>query len=232
MELDDMNNIVALDEYRAAPAELLSEADHRIANHLGTVMAMIRTQARAVRQGPVVVHRERVGRILDEALMKIVAISHLHRRLAVTTESGSVDLGDLLIEFVDEIVTSLGLANRLHVRHTIGGRCLVTKEQASKLILITSEVVMNAVKYAHPTDIPIEMTVSCRMTEDGRPMVEIADDGTGLPEGFDTERDGGFGFRLIRNLTKKIGASLRIESDALGLSFHLVLPSAAAPASA
>lgn len=224
-----MSNVLAFEDYRPEPTDLSHEADHRIANHLSTLVAMIQTQISAVRKGPEMVSRDRVKTILSETIVKIVAISHLHRRLAAAPTTGAINLGNLLIESVDEIVSSLAVGERLRVRHNIGGGCSATAEQASMLVLIASEIVMNAVKYAHPTNVPIELTIGCTRGRDGSTSIEISDDGMGLPEGFDAETDGGFGFRLIRSLASKMGARLRIESDDLGLSFQLGLPASIAP---
>ena len=88
---------------------------------------------------------------------------------------------------------------------------------------------MNAVKYAHPSGVPVQMSIDCSRGADGNVVLEIADDGVGLPEGFDAERDGGVGFRLIRSLASQLGAKLEIESDSMGLAFRLRLPAAVSP---
>jgi two-component sensor histidine kinase len=83
---------------------------------------------------------------------------------------------------------------------------------------------MNAVKHAHPTGLPISFEIACTRSKDGGLVLEVGDDGIGLPEGFDTATDGGLGFRLIRALADKLNARLAIESDALGLQFRLRVP--------
>ena len=93
--------------------------------------------------------------------------------------------------------------------------------------LIVGEIIMNAIKHAHPTGLPVEISIVCARNAQGRIAVEIGDDGVGLPESFDTRRDGGTGFRLIRQLAGAIYADLEIDSDSLGTRFCLVLPSEA-----
>jgi len=84
--------------------------------------------------------------------------------------------------------------------------------------------VMNAVKYAHPTDLPTQITISCGRNAKGHMYLDVADDGVGLPENFDEKKDGGVGFKLIRGLTKQVGASLDVRSSSLGLLFRLTFP--------
>jgi two-component sensor histidine kinase len=87
---------------------------------------------------------------------------------------------------------------------------------------------MNAVKYAHPSGVGTQIHIDCSRAADGSTVIEIGDDGVGLPEGFDPQTDGGMGLRLIRALARGLGAKLKIESDSLGLSFFLTLPSGGA----
>jgi two-component sensor histidine kinase len=58
-------------------------------------------------------------------------------------------------------------------------------------------------------------------------VLRISDDGVGLPEGFDAEKDGGLGFRVMRSLAAEIGGELQIQSTHLGLTFRLSLPAGA-----
>ena len=90
--------------------------------------------------------------------------------------------------------------------------------------IMTSELVMNAVKHAHPTGIPVQISIGCRREANGRFTIEVGDDGVGLPEGSDAGMKGGIGFRLIRSLAQSLDAQLRIESDPLGLAFLITLP--------
>lgn len=54
----------------------------------------------------------------------------------------------------------------------------------------------------------------------------VSDDGIGLPEGFDPQKDGGLGFQVIRALCGEIGALLDVSSDTLGVTFRLTVPDA------
>jgi len=221
-----MTNVVSLEEFRPGSTELLHEANHRIANHLAMVVGLIQNQITAIRKGPEVIARDTASAMLREAAAKIFSVAHLHRRLAGYSHVSEIDLGELLIESVNEIVSTLAIGDRLTVRQMLGNNCIVSSEQASILALIVNEVVMNAIKYAHPAHMPDELTVSCTRTSDDRTLLEISDDGVGLPDGFDEHHDGGMGLKLIRSLAKRIGASVEIESDELGLGYRFSLPQA------
>jgi two-component sensor histidine kinase len=219
-----MSQVISFDRHQRAATEFATEASHRIANHLAMVVGMIQTQIAEVRRGPSLIRRDEVGDILRETAGKIVSVAHLHRRLAEQPQNGRIDVGDFLIEIVCELGTSLSLGDKLSVRQRLSAGCSVSTEQARILGLIVGEIVMNAVKHAHPTGIATGISIACANAKDGTLELEVCDDGVGLPEGFNSATDGGVGFGLIRTLARSLDAELRIESDDLGLCFHLAVP--------
>lgn len=225
-----MADIYKLADRGALAQELLRESNHRIANQLFLLVAMIHSQAVAVKKGPALLARDDASSMLAEMAARVIALAHLHRRLVDVPQAHEIDLPNLLIESCTELSKALALGERLRFRHALDSKCPVSAEQASVLSLLVGEIVMNAVKYAHPTGIPVEVTVACSVTRDGRSCVEISDDGVGLPEGFDERHNGGVGFKIIRSLAEKVGAELTTHSDDLGLSFSILLPSRETPA--
>ena len=100
--------------------------------------------------------------------------------------------------------------------------CVVLADQALSIGLIVAELLTNALKYGHPT----RLSIGCRRTVERMILVEVADDGTGLPAGFDPMTQGGFGLGLVRSLAKRLGAKLRFQSGRTGLRIRLVVPTA------
>jgi two-component sensor histidine kinase len=99
---------------------------------------------------------------------------------------------------------------------------MVRADQATPVALIVSELVTNALKYAHPTGVAGRIQVSCRSVGGGL-VVEVTDDGVGLSETFDPHTDGGLGFRVVRGLARQLGAKLVYESGGIGLTVRLLL---------
>jgi len=206
--------------------DMLREANHRISNHLTLLVGMVQTQASAIARGPEMLSREAARAMLQETVGKIVSVGHLHRRLADQPHKADINLCDYLLEACATLVSSLSLGERVSLVQRLTANCHVTPEQAQQIGLMVSEIIMNAVKHAHPTGIPVQIALACRREVNGRLTIEIGDDGVGLPEGADTSAKGGVGFKLIRSLAQALKADLRIESDSLGLSFLITLPPA------
>jgi two-component sensor histidine kinase len=203
----------------------LQEANHRIANHLAMLASTVQIQTSSLNRGPATLSRDEVKRMMQAVAGKIISVGYLHRRLANAPAGSDLDLADYLIEHSTNLISSLSLQNRVHVAHKLNSHCRIHADQAQALALIVSEILMNAVKHAHPTGLPVQIYFSCRRNADGGIALEVGDDGVGLPEEFDMDLDGGVGFKLIRSLADKLRAKLTIQSDSLGLSFHFRLPS-------
>jgi two-component sensor histidine kinase len=193
------------------------------------LVQMLRSQYRQVGSGPETLSRDEACEIIRDAMGKVAGIAHLHRLLADHAQADTIEIGDLLIAVIREVVSSLALRHRLRVTQKLSADCTVGKADAQKISMIVVEILMNAIKHAHPTGVPIEMRVACTPTNGGI-LLEFDDDGVGLPEGFNVHLDGGVGFKTIRMLARELGAALQIESDYLGLSFRLHLPLSSAAA--
>jgi two-component sensor histidine kinase len=223
-----MNAILAQSQYSPMPPapDLIAEANHRIANSLALLMSMVRMQSVAMKKGPQMLSHGEVRQMLDGVAARINAISQLHRILSHAGSDGAVSLKPHLREVTDALVAALSSPEQsVRVVHK-GGDCIVLMRQVQPIILILCEIFINAMKHAHPSGVPLVMTVDCTPSPDGHLVLSISDDGVGLPEGFNLA-NGGMGFKVIRSLAAEIGAEIQIQSGNLGLTCRLSLPASA-----
>jgi two-component sensor histidine kinase len=162
--------------------------------------------------------------VLREVEGRIEIVGRLHRLLAEGEQSDALNLGVYLKDVAEMAVSSLGYAERTELSHTSSPDCTVPAEQAILIGLIVGELVTNSLKYAHPTGIAGKISVGCRRTVEAIILVEVEDDGVGLPEGFDPMTQGCLGLHVVRSLAKQLGANPTFESDSLGLQVRLLVP--------
>lgn len=205
----------------------IAESNHRIANSLTLLVSMVRMQAQAAARRTDPVSPADIRLALEAVAARIGTIGQLHRMLSLLPQDGTASLRPHLCEVTDTLVQALSSPEQtVRVEHT-GDNCMVQMKYMQPLILIICEAFINAMKYAHPAGVPLVLTVGCRSSSDGHLIVDISDDGVGLPEGFDPYQKGGLGFRVIRSLAAEIDAELKIHSSELGLTFRLSIPAAA-----
>src|SRR5262249_36595020 len=89
--------------------------------------------------------------------------------------------------------------------------------------LAVSELLMNAVKYAHPTGVEGTVLIGCNRAGDAV-IVEVADDGIGFPEDFDPLSCGDLGLQLVRSLADQLKARLTFRDTGLGVRASLRIP--------
>ena len=209
------------------PADLAAEANHRIANSLSLLVGMVRMQAVSVHKKAEDYSNAEVRLLLDGIAARINTIGQVHRILSRSMNEGVISLRPQLHDVTDALVAALSTGEQsVKVVHT-GGDCLVLMRQVQPIVLMLSEAFINAMKYAHPSGVPLVMLVDCTTTQDGQLVLTVSDDGVGLPEHFDSQNGGGMGFKVMRSLAAEIGAHLDIRSTHLGLSIRLSLPAGA-----
>jgi two-component sensor histidine kinase len=204
-----------------ADRQLAQAADHRFANHLALLSGFVRLKASDLARRPAVSSPAGVQLILESIGVQIDAMARLHRSLASERQTGWAELG----EHVRDICAPLStlLAGRIALVENISPGCCIAPDQIFPLAQIIAEVVTNAIKHAYPQGQVGTIVIHGRTDRAGAVVVEIVDGGVGLPDGFDTAKDSGLGFRLIRSLARQLKASVEVQSGQFGLCFRLTI---------
>ena len=198
------------------PPTYREEAEHRIANSLQMISALVRQRAKSSQVSD-------PQTFLLEIADRIETVGKLHRLLGESTETGTVQIRKYLKEVCDRLTGALA-PTATSFSFDCPRDCLLPAKTALPLALITAELVSNSLKYAHPTGLPTKITLSCRPDEKGDLTIVYEDDGVGFPEGFDVNEAGHVGMRLIQLLSKGVGGHHEWLSDPLGIRFEIVLP--------
>ena len=207
----------------ALPAQAASEADHRIANNLMIIAGLIRRQAARLPAEPTL-PTEKVRDWFEEMSLRIDAVGRLHALLRAADGAAVVDLATYLREVAQAAIASLSHADRTDVSCDLLPACEITAKQGAGIGLLVTEAMTNAFKYSHPSGVPGKLTITARRRRDGGLVIEIADDGVGLPEGFDPQNGKSNGFRLMRAAADQLRGRLAFEQTSLGLRVRLEVP--------
>ena len=206
---------------------MVAEANHRIANSLAVLVSMVRMQSVAVKKSADGFSNAEVRDLLDGIAARISTVSQLHRIISHAGTDGVIGLKPHLHDVTDALVDALSSSEQAVKVVYTGGDCMVQMRHVQPIVLMLCEIFINAMKYAHPTGVPLIVLVDCSIGGDGRLVLTISDDGVGLPEGFDPAQSAGMGFKVMRRLAAEVGGELQIQSTHLGLSCRLSLPAMA-----
>lgn len=206
------------------PDRSLSEANHRIANSLSLIASVVRLHAASVKKESHALSGAEVQSLLHEIGARIDSVGLLHKILTGKPDLAAIDIGEYLREICTPLVASLSTVSPVDLVQNSRPGLAVAPEQAPLIALVVTELVVNAIKYAHPTRIRGKIAIDCQQDFDGALVVDVTDDGVGLPEGFDPEQDADFGFRILRALVAQLHGRVSFNSTALGLRVRLVVP--------
>ncbi len=171
---------------------LLQEMHHRVRNNLQTVAALLSMQARHASHPA---HRS----TLQEAVARVQSIAAVHNLLSAENLT-SATVTSIVKHVVDEASVNV-VPHGKHVEFEIlPSAVTATSRQATILALLVNECVTNAIEHGMHDCAAGHVRIAPRSDGD---MIEltIEDDGCGLPEGFDIERDSSLGLRIARTLT-------------------------------
>jgi two-component sensor histidine kinase len=180
----------------------IREIHHRVKNNLQTVAALLRMQARRM-DDPA------ARAALEESVRRVASIAVVHETLSTALEE-KVDfdaIADKVLAMCAEVATT-GVPVRVVRAGSFG---VLEADLATSLAMALTELVQNAVEHAYPDgrEGRIEVLV------DRAPhalVVEVVDDGAGLPPGFDLAASPRLGLQIVRTLVgAELGGSLVLE---------------------
>jgi len=186
---------------------LLAEVNHRVANSLALVAALIRMQASSSNEPAVKV-------ALSETQARITAIAGMHRSLYTSDDVRIVEMGRYLSALVSELAGTLEKSGRKTSIVTHLDRINLASDRAVSVGMIVTELLTNAIKYAYPAE-GGEIRVFFERVDDERAMLVVEDDGIGYDTGA-APTGTGLGTRIVASMAKTLGEGINYVPRPLG----------------
>jgi GAF domain-containing protein len=183
---------------------MVSEINHRVRNTLQAVAGLLRME---MDQQPPRSIRE----VLRRGIARLQSVAVVHDMLQ-TRDLRFVDIKHAARRIVQ--LTCQAAAPGADVETKVSGaRVMLPSQQATNVAMILSELVDNACRHGLPGTADARILVSLA-EGGGNVVIEVKDNGKGLPGNFDLERNSGLGFRLVRGLVEEeLGGSLDVQTD-------------------
>jgi two-component sensor histidine kinase len=215
----DVTDLRRRDRILLSKDATIREIHHRVKNNLQTIAALLRLQGRRLKT--------------TEAQEAIEESERRIRSIAIVHETLSRDVGDVvafadivlpLVRVVEETVSTDEVRLRFEVEGDIGE---LPGELATPLAVVLNELMQNAVDHAFPrvNDEPIDGRVLVKLARgDDALVVEVLDDGVGLPPDFTLEHSRGLGLSIVHTLvTSELGGQIEMSNEE-GTRVRLTVP--------
>ena len=201
------------DAQRERAELLLKEMRHRIKNSLQMIGSILSLQS-----GTVGDPEQR--RMAAVASQRVGAVIRLHARLYEGNRIDTVDFVDYLRGISSDIALGAGPNREARVS---GAPFTLPVDKAVQMALILSELMTNSFKSGYSNGELGVAEIDCRR-DDGWIHCRVADQGVGLPAGFDPAQSRGLGMRLVTSILQSMGGKLVIEPTEKGASFLVSIP--------
>jgi two-component sensor histidine kinase len=188
---------------------LLREVNHRVANSLQLVTAMVRLQASALTD-------EGARSALEDTQRRIDAIAQVHRRLYTSGDVENVDMQEYLGALVEELAEAWASGHGPRPMQLVAEPIRLPTDRAVSLGVIVTELVANACKYAYAPDQKGEVRVALTRAGDDRFTLAVEDDGCGMREGS-APKGTGLGTRLIRAMAQSLQTAVEYDPTHRGV---------------
>ncbi len=192
---------------------MLKEIHHRVRNNLQIVISLLNSQAADLSDNSAL-------STIKESQHRVQSMALIHQKLYQSERMARVEMASYIHELVDYLRESYPLAGPVRFQLSVDPVELdVTL--AVPLGLIINEAVTNALKYAFSGDRAGTITLSLHPAAATAYELIIADDGVGLPYGYEPARSRSLGMTLMHGLSEQLAGVLSITSPP-GVTIRLV----------
>jgi PAS domain S-box-containing protein len=184
---------------------LLKEVHHRVKNNLQVISSILNLQSSYVKdQGTL--------NILKESQNRIKSMAFIHESLYQTKDFTSINFSEYVVNLSHNLIQSYSnFDNEIKLNLDIQN-VFLNLDLAIPCGLIINEIVSNALKYAF-VDKTGDCEVSVKMTlSDENLVLEVADNGIGLPKEIDYRNTQSLGLQLVVTLTDQLNGTIEMDS--------------------
>jgi PAS domain S-box-containing protein len=174
---------------------LLRELYHRTKNNMQVICSMIRIQASFLND-------QNIKMIFYEMENKIQSMAMVHQKLYESKDLSHLNLKDYLTSLIDNIRQSYSeLMDHISVQMDME-EIHILIDTAVPLGLVFYELISNIVKHAFPDKTGGKIKVSLYLTPKKELVLEVLDNGIGLPKGFDIKKGEHLGLKTVIDLVR------------------------------
>lgn len=150
---------------------------------------------------------------ITESQNRVQAIALIHHKLYSADNVASIYMPSYVTDLIRNLTDCFDSVTRRIRFEQVVEPIYLDLTQAVPFGLILNEAITNAIKYAFSCEGgQIVVALNC-VGEDGV-ILTIADNGKGLPAGFDLKTVTSLGMEMMKALSKQLGGTFRIQNKA------------------
>jgi two-component sensor histidine kinase len=195
--------------------QLLKEVHHRVKNNLQIVSSLLNLQSDKIAD-------KKYLALLADSRNRINSMALVHEMLYATKDLSKIEISEYIIRLCNSVHESFHKPGSLiKLIFDLEKQLYFEIDQMISIGLILNEIISNSFKYAFPFN-KGEIHISlCRSEKEY--FLDIVDNGVGLAESFDLQKDANLGMQLILMLCEQMDGKMDIDRSK-GTAYHLTFP--------
>jgi PAS domain S-box-containing protein len=193
---------------------LLRELYHRTKNNMAVIIALLEMQAD-------VSENDYLRNTFVETQNRIRSMALVHQKLYEASDLSRINLKEYILELVELLLESYNVSRNKVSLVTELQDVYVVIDVAIPCGLILNELCSNMLKYAFPDDRQGQISIKLTRANTGEITLNVADNGVGVPPGFDFRQDGRLGLQNIFIIGESQLQGQVLFENGNGLAFQL-----------
>ena len=187
---------------------LLKEIHHRVKNNFSIIASLISLQQNRIKD-----YESR--KILKDIQGRMRTMALIHEKLYQSSDIKNVDFSEYIKMISYELYENYVTNPEEVVLNTDVEEIQLNTEQALHCGIVLNELLTNSLKYAFPTEREErgEITISLHAKNNNLIELIVADNGEGIPAGFDIEKSETLGLKLVSTLVSHLRGTLEIDRE-------------------
>nr|WP_318780336.1 PAS domain S-box protein [Atlanticothrix silvestris] len=194
---------------------LLKEIYHRVKNNLQVISSLLSLQSEYIKDKQDV-------EIFQKSQQRIASMALIHEKMYRSTDLARINFGEYVQDLVASLCTSYELnEDAIALIFNIDEHILLGLDTALPCGLIIHELVSNALKYAFPEGKKGEIKIEILEYPNKQILLNISDNGIGLPPNFNFNNTASLGWQLVDALATQIDGGINIKNEK-GVEFQIL----------
>lgn len=192
---------------------MLKEIHHRVKNNLQIVSSLLELQAHQLKD-------DATRALFSDSQSRVKSMALVHERLYRSADLAHINYRIYLEELVEYLFSTF---TRSNVRYEIDAdEVMLSIDSAVPSGIIINELVTNSLKYAFPDGRTGIIRLSLKQVA-GHVMLEVSDNGVGMPETIDLRTSSTLGLELVTALIEQLNATVELGRTE-GTRFTIKIP--------
>ncbi|MEX1309411.1 MAG: PAS domain S-box protein [Candidatus Sulfomarinibacteraceae bacterium] len=184
---------------------LLREIHHRVKNNMQVISSLLNLQSHGAED-------ERLVRLFEESQNRVRAMALIHEILYENSNLARIDLGEYVSKLATSLIRMYGTdSGRIDLNIKASGVTLEI-DDTMPCGLVINELLSNSLKYAFRDGRNGEISIEATREDNGTLVLQVSDDGIGIPAEIDYRNTETMGMRLVTGLVEsQLGGQVSLD---------------------